>query len=511
MEKSITKRTLCTLLLYMVIMTILSACQPTPEKTPVIQRDNAEKVIFDSKSSEAPPYTYNVPSKAEESFSISEGNCDAVVDASVDMPSIKEFPVAKCKSVKFDKDTADRIINYFAGGGELVTPRVLTKNDYDEMIIEAKRGQLEDGKYVVNEGSQQNVDELEKEREQAPDKETAAPVSGYDIDGAGLKARIIRNNETVGTVRANESSIAFTSPIPFRLFTEYVYNPATGLDERNDADYKIGMTADKAEGKAENLLSSLGISGFQVKKTTDVYYYSGHNMKDIKFGGYSILFMRGFGGMMPFYTTNFSGNKQDKYEYCPPVRTETIEIDIDEYGGVQGFSWQHPIEIVETITKNVKLLPFDELIQRLEEYAKQHWAWLYDEPKKSASAGNNRETPAPETESPDNTVQKNKKDIIKISGMALELAYIPIKDDSDEFMYAPCWVFKYEESDGSDTADRKEQESVKEGDGPGEYLVLNAVDGGSVSVYPAEVAREIEQGMGSEITVLIHNDWFLND
>ena len=495
----------------MTTMCFMAACQPTPDKDVVIGRDNAEKIIFDSKNKEVMPYDYDIPSEIKERFSIFKGRFDVVVDAPVDMPSIKEFPVAKVKAMKFDKETADRIIDYFAGDCQLVAPHVLTKQDYDEWIVEEKRGRLEDGEYIVDEQTQQSVAELEKKRDEAPEEDTYAPITGYTMDGTCLKARIIKNGETVGTVYANESLISFTSPMRYRPFTVYINNPATGLDERTDADYHIKMTVDEARRKAEELLSSFGISGFEVKETTDIYYYE-DDLTDIEFGGYSMVFMRSFGGMMPLYTTYYSGSPEDSYEYCPPVKTESIEINIDEYGKVQRFSWQHPIEIVETITDNVELLPFEEIMQRLREFARQHWAWLYNESKIPASANNESETPAPVSESvsPDSTVQNN-IDVIKINNIALNLSYIPLKNSAEEFMYAPCWVFEYEHLTGSDATDPEEERPAERGyvQYAREYIILNAIDGGSVSVYPAELARQIEQGETSgEITLPISVDWY---
>lgn len=478
----------------------IAACQPTPDKDVVIGRDNAEKIIFDSKNKEVMPYDYDIPSEIKERFSIFKDRFDVVVDAPIDMPSIKEFPVAKVKAVKFDKETAERIIGYFTGGGGLVTPRVLTKQDYDEWIVEEKRGRMEDGEYVVDEITQQTVAELEKKRDEAPEEDTYAPITGYTMDGTGLKARIIKNGETIGTVYAKESLIGFTSPVPYRPFV-YLDNPDTGMTERLDADYDMAMTADEARHKAEELLSSFGISGFEAKETTDVYYY-GKDDRDIKFGGYSMVFMRSFGGMMPLYTTYYSGSPEDSYEYCPPVKTESIEINIDEYGKVQRFSWQHPIEIVETITDNVELLPFEEIMQRLREFARQHWAWYYE--------GNETPAPVSKSVSPDSAVQHN-IDVIKINNIALNLSYIPLKNSAEEFMYAPCWVFEYKHLTGSDAAGLEEERPAERGytQYAREYIILNAVDGGSVSVYPAELARQIEQGETSgEITLPISVDWY---
>lgn len=328
----------------------------------------------------------------------------------------------------------------------------------------------------------------------------------------GLKARIIRNDETIGTVYANESLIGFISPAPYRPFTVYITDPATGSDERTAADYHIGMTANEAKRKAENLLSTLGISGFEVKETTDIYYY-GENIRDIKFGGCSMVFMRGFGGMMPLYTTAYFGYPQDSYDYCPPMKTEFIRIDIDEYGRAHGFTWKDPIEIVETITENVELLPFKEIMRRLREFAGQHWAWQYNEPGKPVSANDDLEIPASAAESvcSGNAVQNNNIDVIKICGIALNLSYIPLKDNADEFMYAPCWVFKYEQSTGSDAAGREVNGSDEKGYGEyiGQYIILNAIDGGSVSVCPVELAREIERGdVSGEITLPVSEGWY---
>lgn len=503
MYRQKTKRIRLRVVLIIIIYTMTSmcfttACQQTPEQNIVIKRDNAEKVVLNSKNNEVIPYDYNIPTKIEESFLIFENRLNLVVDAPVDMPAIKEFPVAKIRIVKFNKDIASKIIDYFTDGGQLVTPYIPTKQYYEKLIIEEKRGRLINNEYVVDEFTQQSIAELEKKRDQAPNEDIRTPITTYTVEGEGLKARIIRNNEIVGTVRADESKIAFVSPMRHRPETIYLENPVTGLEERIDSDYHMRMTADESRCMAENVLYSLGITGFKLKETTDVYYYR-EDIRDIEFSGYSMIFMRSFGEMMPLYVTEYTGYPEDSYDYSPPVNTEFILIDIDEYGRVQWFSWQNPIEIVETITKNVELLPYKEIMQRLREFSRHHWAWQYEQGEIPPSA-----TQAVYS----NNAAKKNIDAIKIEKISLNLLYIPLKDNVKEFMYVPCWVFAYHLEFAETSPVIYVPEDGKEMGY--NYIILNAVDGGSVSVYPAEFAREVaeqENALGV-MRLPISIDWY---
>ena len=167
-----------------------------------------QKVLEASENNETvEPEPYEVPEHVDDRFTIVDGVLDVVIDADVNMPDIDTFPVALVKSAPFTQDDADRLREYFVQDGRMVSEYVMTKSDYDALIIEAKRGYEVDGEFVFDESSQEWVDELIKKREKAPEEDSASRITDFSIDGEGLIGRIIRDGKERGTLSINEDSI----------------------------------------------------------------------------------------------------------------------------------------------------------------------------------------------------------------------------------------------------------------------------------------------------------------
>jgi hypothetical protein len=464
-------------------MIFMTACQPTPEKEVVIPRDNTEKMVIEAAKSEdetsveateeKPVFQYETPEHVSERFSVIEGTLDISIDADVSMPDIDSVPVAKVISSPFTQERADELREYFMQDGRLVTEYVRTKADYDEMIIEAKRGHEVDGEMVFDEGSQRVVDKLIKERAEAPDEDVANIITDYSIDTEnGYSGRLIINGEERGSLYGRKDMFGYNSEKMHRVDDHNIYDDNGELMEIPVVD--IAMSEQEAIDAAQALLQELGITDMAVKEIHKAYFYTEYDLQSVpEFGGYHMEFMREFGGVLPINIKGFGIGREDKFEVSPPINVERIDIAIDDMGNIRTFRWKNPIEIVETLTEHVDILPFEDIMARLRDFSKIQWAFM---------------------DGYANTVLM----VNKIYKIDFSLVYLPIKNNATEFMYAPCWAFAYR-TVPEYTKEQKEDIQkrgiipIHEDEMGTEYLIFSAVDGASISPYSSETYEESQR------------------
>lgn len=177
---------------------------------------------------------------------------------------------------------------------------------------------------------------------------------------------------------------------------------------------------------------------------------------------------------MPLNITSYGRSLGDKFDVSPPINVERIMINVDEYGNVTSFRWQNPIRIVETLTEHVDILPFEDIMVRFKEFSKLQFGYV---------GGN----------------LGNVMCIKEVYRIDFKLMYLPLKNNSTEFMYAPCWVFTYKER-VEYTEEQKKKLELSSGYlsydwdiQSDEYLIFSAVDGASVSAYSSKWIEEIEE------------------
>ncbi|MBN2879643.1 MAG: hypothetical protein JXN65_08440 [Clostridia bacterium] len=459
----------------LIIASIATACQPTPDNGTVISKNNTEKEIEESaeqyKDVDSIEFDYEVPAHVTERYPIVEGNLDMVIDADVIMPELDRVPVAKVGSDPFTQERADELIEYFMEDGILVSSWTPTKEYFDELIVEAKKGHLVDGEYVFDEDSQMWLDELLQMREDAPDKDIQELITDYSIsNGQRLNGRIVIDGEVKGSVSASEKAFYFNAEKSFRSADRKNYDEMTG-EEIEMPQREFDFTCEQAEAKAQALLSELSIEGMKVVETEKIYYFEGSYTSDVDYGGYLLTFMREFGGLTPAKEVGFGMGPNDSFDVSPPIETEMITVAVNEYGEITMFTWRNPVKILGTMTEHVDILPFEDILARLEEWSKIQFAFM---------GGYSMET-------------MMIKDVYEIR---LGLNYLPIQNNPDEYMYAPCWFFVYK--DWQEFTE-EQLESINSMGGyfahwdemGDEYFIFSAIDGASVSVYSQALKDEV--------------------
>lgn len=421
----------------------LISCKLTPVKEIVIPRDNIEKIIIESSitsEEKISSFNYIVPEHITKTISAYDGKLNISVDSNVNFPIIDSIPIGEIVSKPFTQEKADLIRNYFMQDGVLVAEHIPTKEDYDKWILQAKTDQFSSNSDATDAETTNYINELVKEREHAPEKNIDVEITDYTISSdVKLSGMIVVDNEEKGLFGINENEAFFNTDMSYRLVgggydTDYA-------DTSSESNAIFNMTSEQAEQAASSILSDLEADGMKLVDIQKVYYTGNYNPSGpIVNMGYRIYFMREFSGMMPVRITSSAISPNDKFDVSPPVNHEIITMFIDVDSNIKYFSWENPVQITGILTEHVDILPFDDIMNRFQEFSKIQFGYL---------------------EENENTRTLNIFDI------SFKLIYLPIKNDPSKFMYAPCWFFAYD------------IKSPK-------YIIFSAIDGASVSAYSTE-------------------------
>lgn len=462
----------------MAVCCFTTACQPTPDKPVIVNKNQSYDEIISGDNGKTPEGTiepYTVPERLTEN--IEEGNLKIHADVPIELPQTADFPVTIVKQKTFTQDEVDNIVNYFAQGRKMYKRKTFkTKDEILDMITEAKRGPLDGGVYDPAQADENWINELEQRYKDAPDSfekkyvdSTLDYCTGYDGTplNSGEKAELnvnIENDkgieETLHVMNANElyhSSEAFyRNGSGYYDETFYRENlDAPDIDAGTDPNFRdwenqiknTSMTEDEAIAQGSAILEALKIDGLALVGV-DRAAILDDNSNPCK-GGYELTYMSSKGKLTGFYSdywvmSQAPGEKMP--EYAPPFEQERIEIMLNE-DGIHVFSWVGIAMEDETVNDHAQLKPFEEIKQA-----------AFNQIKYKYSFGAHDEWHIR----------------YEILSAKLYLGYIGVKDDLSKALMVPMWVFVtqiYSQHDSQTQEFKANREAV----------AVNALDGSIVS------------------------------
>ncbi len=456
------------------ILFILSGCQPTPAIPAIVNKADG-KLEEKMQATPAPVKPYEAP--AHWSETVEGEKLNIVIDTDVIVPDVNAYPVVKLEQQPFTQEQIDEMVHYFAGDAKLYLPHVQTKADYDAEIILAKRGTEVDGEYVVTEDSKAWVKELEKKRDAAPDDSPIIytdttltyPKDEYgndDVEKGKNYLSVCYQNEdgSVGNMAAvndltgNSRSCGFSYGRDEKLWyiTETMYHENTDFDfAEEDSGWtgagalfdKIQITQEEAQNMAQQVIDDLDIK--------DIVLVTAEKAVSIDVPekcGYRFTYARQSGGI-PAYKIEGGGYslEEEPPVYSPPFTEETVRIDVSP-DGIESFSWGGCAKVVETVSDNAALLPFEDIQQALKDqiFYKKSFNPMYE----SFGLSNFE---------------------VDVTSAKLRMGYIGVKDNEYQALMVPVWVF--ESTFGNDNAVLNKHQSH-----PDDTYVLNAIDGGVIEM-----------------------------
>jgi len=473
----------------------LAACQPTPTEDAVVNKGEGqlEDKIEASPAEEKPlevPATLHVDSFGTDVFQVA-------VDAAVIVPDTMKYPVAEIEQREFSADWMRTLMQSMADGKPIFTYENETPQTKTEIINEI--ASLQDmlanpENYLPNGVSDEIRSETITEWQKSLDAWQEAYQTASDVFE---EKEIDLSSDTFAALGQVTGAVDFGKSRKAYLTINRMLGGAGGNVEFNNLDDGVGLpfnfdldsdfshmnditiSKDEAVQIGLDYIEKLGETDFAPSLILAGYCEPrGGSFSSVEEYPqcYKILFTRSVEGVPTTYRENRydlfmssslpsddnngeSGNTEAQYApYCPQEYIEMIIRD----SGVNYMYWEMPSEITRVLNENVKLKPFDEVIERFKNQV------LYES---AASLG------------ADDAVIKR---TLVIERVELGMMQVRKKDSAATLMLVPAWTFfgksilKYAEPQPGGYTLNENNEYISEVPGYS-YLIINAIDGSIIN------------------------------
>lgn len=454
-SKAATALSLAFVLILSVVM--LAACQPTPDKPVIVQRDQLETKVQETA---APVVKYEVPDTWTDTVDMKGSSVEVKIDATVSVPDVESYPVYNVEKALISQDMIDSLMDEFVQGRNVfIIDYQKTKSELEEELVEAKRGQLIDDEYVVTEDSEAWVEELQKMIEEAPETVDRSEqyVTEFSLkeDGTGFYGYVELGDNDYGSVFASANEFCFTNgwyPAPeSQLISQF----GKGVEG------ELEISEDEAIKAAQECLGEFGIDYMIPASIEKALFYPKTSLNpyvgevDAESKGYFIEFVRNINGIYTELYEPQGYHSNEEFTYSAPWSPECLKIYVDEDANVQHFEWRDPLTLTKLVSENAPLMDFEDIKEKIRSQM------FY-----SCSFYNGYEDMS-----------------VTVERIELKMTLTSVKDHTNEAMYVPAWYIHYVRRLPVNYTDDFGKQITEQADDA--YIVLNAIDGGSICPYSA--------------------------
>jgi len=494
-----------TLLLCICMLTAaLTACQATPDAPIVVQKD-MEQMLEKADRPENGVREAALPDIPQGRYTFSatglDGRLRIAVNAEITVPETTAMPIVRVKRGGFPQELVTKLFNHFYAGEtayDASSEHVETKAEIEPLIIDAKR-RLADGSYAeygyTEEEYTARLKRIEERYSAAPETAPALPISNgtmhiQELENIGdyllLNVDTDTTSDTARTMNVltpnsrYSANSGFGAHLYYRVYsrtkkgTEYntqgiLRTNGTNLPEA--ARQKLAIDFDEAKALCDGVFTAAGLAdnytfghAFLVGDAGMGKY--GGNGKELgapaENYAYRLYYTRIINGVPCFVNTDNGLNDANNGATSLPWSYECIVFTVDS-SGLSQLSWSNPVKVVETVTENAVILPFDKIMDVFESMIKvEYEAFL------KMWEGNGGEM--------DITIDK------------LELCLVRVREQNSEAtgLLVPAWVFygnnKVVHSNGSVSYDLAHGSGSTWNKEPFPVLIINAIDGSIIDL-----------------------------
>ena len=389
------KRICCPFIALLMALSLLSACQPTPEVEPVAQKDSealieqvevAEEGVADmAKAPESRHITRELTEVSQRT------GIDITIDADVVLPETDAIPVARVQSGALDISVLENIWEILGNSSGMLED--FPRSHYEgqaRMWMEFRENGVLD-KYSSFEEMDAAIEELLAEAATKPAEPVFSPESPMETvvesvteDGTPIKYIPIfygwSDQETV-----YEMQLSTLGPISFlrNIDESYIWNEyhfANPLDiylpaiERGEFRVQLPeRSIEDAQAYAEQLLADIGITDFAcvVARIAPLIPRFFNEQQDVCPCAYELLFTRQVAGVNVTYNDVQSSGGElrdrpaDSPDYTPIWDYEYIQLLVDD-AGVFALEFRQPYEVTEIVTERAEILSLEEAVASFE-------------------------------------------------------------------------------------------------------------------------------------------------
>ena len=390
------KRICCPFIALLMALSLLSACQPTPEVEPVAQKDSealieqvevAEEDVADmAKAPESRHITRELTEVSQRT------GIDITIDADVVLPETDAIPVARVQNGELDMSVLENIWKILGNGSGMLEdfPRSYYEGQASMWMEYREAGNLD--KYSSFEEMDAAISELLAEAATKSAEPVFFPESPMDVMQTGEKLHDtdmyncheghvtffgLSDQGTVSEVHLDTDwFVEYLRDIDDR----YIWNSSNPLDiylpaiERGE--FKIQLperSIEDAQAYAEQLLADIGITDFTcvVARIAPLIPRFFNEQQDVCPCAYELLFTRQVAGVNVTYNDVQSSGGElrdrpvDSPDYTPIWDYEYIQLFVDD-AGVLYMSYNQPHEVTEIVTESAEILSLEEAVASFE-------------------------------------------------------------------------------------------------------------------------------------------------
>ncbi len=451
--------------LILLLLALVYGCQPTPDKPAVVGKNNQNT---QQQATEEP---YEAPQHWKEDAPITLNTLTVTIDADISMPDVTKYPVVHVKDKRFTQEEADKIVAELSQGKKLY-PNKNTREELERSLISCK-AELERLKRESPDSPVIPLDEgmisaYEKEIQALPEKETEEPAvtalhkieyvnEAGDFSWEAEQVRVDLGKPERAVIDISNGFLAYPSSSHMQFVNGSAYTAYSPkkheVPPENTAPKGVATTKEQATAMAQDMIEKFGITDMRLAVVRPSYLIVPYGSNDVSedVQAWQLIYTRQVGGVpLSFYKDNMAsylGGGSAYGAYNSDFTNESVVVQVDDTGVVY-FGWWGPMELLDTINGNAKLLPFADIQQRIKEQVPK--AYVYSK-------------------------MGTKTTEVHVTDIELGLTRVRIKDTANDFMLIPTWtVYGYNDETSwmySGKAKTNPQNFIET------LLTLNAMDG----------------------------------
>lgn len=403
-----------------ITLAFLTACQNTPEKPVVIQKD-LEQMIEKAQTTPEISQPAELPEHFTDEITDDAKNVTVKIDAAVLLPKANAIPVLRVEKGEITQEITDILIDKLVHGQ-------LYKSDadgqFDKTSIQDQilllQSKLADGQVSDRQTVQNLIGELQQKYELAPadpvpisgqfengfgyntltgklqENEKVQCVSGTTHSDAGYETFYIWKHENspqnscVKYVREPNAAVGYSTGIGSYITREEAYDPASTVMNKGELSNftvdqinsipDINLTREQAEEQVAAVISALGQDYLGLYSAEKVYggSYDGllnaYGISNPLRCVWRLRYTRFVSGVGITYTSEQCGASEDDMQ-AAPWSYEDMVFYIDDTG-IVGFDWSAPYKTADIAVENANVKSFDDVMNVLEKmltvkYARQ--------------------------------------------------------------------------------------------------------------------------------------------
>lgn len=481
------------LALVMIVACFTTACQPTPEKPPVVNKnENIVEKVMEANKEENKEQLEEYKQVVDEQIKALGSHLEMQmqpnkqvtinVDADIISPGNVKIPVMRVRPKNYSKEQFEAFAKYVTNGQPLYyqtfneqTGEMFSKEEMTAIMSRIKEF-LKDKSLSGNTRSawESRIRDMEKAYDSAPSKADEKPYDGtlnvtqneemnsdgtITVNGSGsftdLKCYLGKDRAAYLNLMQsyNDASTQMYFDNGNYGFGYNTLEPYEGVDAQ-----RLNITYEEAKAKAEEFVRAVdGEDTNMVMYSSSIGYDIGtisNHTKETSPQCYSFDFARNYNGIVlkPVQYL-FGGSRDVDLDYNRQVSPESMSVTIDN-DGLYFACCLNQTEYIETVTEDTPLLDFNTVVDNFEQYCKQRFTWIPD----------------------DDTTPHGLSVSLNVKRVELNLMAIPEKDNLENYITVPVWDFIADE----EFADKKavDQEGYTlQGQKDVGIVTINAING----------------------------------